>query len=99
MQSDIFRASATKAVAKKTGHRIAATTFEVGSQDVGRHGVILTLEIEFVKCWIVEHARVGRVFSSMKRTAMAYWLIPTEPAGTFFEELFGELARRYTATC
>ena len=54
MQSDIFRASATKAVAKKTGHRIAATTFEVGSQDVGRHGVILTLEIEFVKCWIVK---------------------------------------------
>ena len=62
MQSDIFSASATKAVAKKSGHRIATTTFEVGSQDVSGHDAILTLEIEFVKCWIV--ARVGRVLQA-----------------------------------
>jgi 2'-5' RNA ligase len=97
MQSNIFRAGATEAVAKKSGHRIAATTFEVSSEDVARHDVILTLEIEFVKCWIVENPRVGARFSSMKRTAMAYWLIPTEPARTFLEEMIGDLARRYNA--
>jgi hypothetical protein len=57
MQPKIFRPGPTKAVAIKAGERIAATTFEFGSQDVSRHRAILTLETEFVKCWIVENAR------------------------------------------
>ena len=57
VQPNIFWTRSTKAVAIKSGHRIAATTFEFGSQDVSRHRAILTLEAEFVKCWIVENAR------------------------------------------
>jgi len=66
MQPNIFRAGATESVAVKTGHRIGATTFEVGSQDVSGHDAILTLEIEFVKCWIVENRarEAERVFQA-----------------------------------
>ena len=39
----------------------------------------------------------GARFSSMKRTAIAYWLIPAEPARTFLEKVIGGLARRYNA--
>ena len=60
MQPDIFRSGPTKTIAIKSGDRIAATTFEFGSQDVCRHGAILALEVEFVKCWIVENARGKR---------------------------------------
>jgi 2'-5' RNA ligase len=35
--------------------------------------------------------------SSMKRTAIAYWLIPTEPARSFFQGVINDLARRYNA--
>lgn len=37
VQADIFGSGSTKAIAKKSGHRIAATTFEFGTQNVGRH--------------------------------------------------------------
>ena len=60
MQPKIFRSGPTKTVAIKSGDRIAATTFEFGSQDVCRHGAILALEVTFVKCWIVENARGKR---------------------------------------
>ncbi len=33
----------------------------------------------------------------MKRTAIAYWLIPAEPARSFFEDIIIDLARRYNA--
>ncbi len=35
--------------------------------------------------------------SSMKNTAIAYWLIPAEPARSFFEKTIVDLARRYNA--
>ena len=35
--------------------------------------------------------------SSMKRTAIAYWLIPAKPARSFFEREIVDLARRYNA--
>ena len=35
--------------------------------------------------------------SSMKKTAIAYWLIPAEPARSFFERTIVDLARRYNA--
>jgi hypothetical protein len=35
--------------------------------------------------------------SSMKKTAIAYWLIPAEPARSFFEKKIIDLARRYNA--
>src|SRR6266404_2443052 len=60
MQPEIFRSGPTKTIAIKSGDRIAATTFEFGSQDVCRHGGILALEVTFVKCWIVENARGKR---------------------------------------
>jgi len=40
----------------------------------------------------------GARSSSMKRTAIAYWLIPAEPARTFLEKMIGDLARRYNAS-
>jgi 2'-5' RNA ligase len=33
----------------------------------------------------------------MKRTAIAYWLIPTEPARSYFQDLINDLAQRYSA--
>jgi len=33
----------------------------------------------------------------MKKTAIAYWLIPAEPAGSFFKRTIVDLARRYNA--
>lgn len=33
----------------------------------------------------------------MKKTAIAYWLIPAEPARSFFERTIVDLARRYNA--
>src|SRR5439155_23110013 len=33
----------------------------------------------------------------MKRTAIAYWLIPAEPERSFFESIVVDLARRYNA--
>lgn len=35
--------------------------------------------------------------SGMKKTAIAYWLIPAEPARSFFERTITNLARRYEA--
>jgi hypothetical protein len=37
------------------------------------------------------------VFLSMKKTAIAYWLIPAEPARSFFKRTIVDLARRYNA--
>ena len=60
VQPEIFRPGPTKTVAIKSGDRIAATTFQFGSQNVCRHDAILALEVKFVKCWIVENARGKR---------------------------------------
>jgi 2'-5' RNA ligase len=98
VQPNVFRTGATKAVAIKAGDRIATATFQFASENVGGHEAILTLEVQFVKCWIVENARGKRVCSSsMKKTATAYWLIPAEPACSFFERTIVDLARRYNA--
>src|SRR5439155_9862626 len=84
MQSNVFRAGATKAVAIKTGDRIATATFQFASENVGGHEAILTLDVQFVKYWIVKNARGKPACSlSMKNTATAYWLIPAEPARSF----------------
>jgi len=37
MQAEVFRAGATKSVAKKSGHRIATTTFHFRSEDIRGH--------------------------------------------------------------
>ena len=37
MQADVLRSCATEAIAIESGHRIAATRFEICSEDVGRH--------------------------------------------------------------
>lgn len=56
------------------------------------------MEVEFVKYWIVENACGKRVCSSsMEKTAIAYWLIPAEPARSLFERTIADLARRYNA--
>jgi 2'-5' RNA ligase len=98
VQSNVFWTGATKAVAIKAGDRIATATFQFASENVGGHEAILTLEVEFVKCWIVKNAR-GKpaCSSSMRKTAIAYWLIPAEPARSFFERMIVDLARRYNA--
>src|SRR4029450_11473056 len=57
VQPNVFRTSATKAVAIKSGNRIATATFQFASENVGGHEAILTLEVQFVKYWIVENAR------------------------------------------
>jgi hypothetical protein len=54
VQPNVFRTSATKAVAIKAGNRIATATFQFASENVGGHEAILTLEVQFVKYWIVE---------------------------------------------
>jgi len=43
------------------------------------------------------HVGNGVRSSSMKKTAIAYWLIPAEPARTFFERTIVDLAQRYDA--
>jgi hypothetical protein len=98
VQPNVFRTGATKAVAIKAGDRIATATFQFASENVGGHEAILTLEVEFVKYWIVKNAHGKQVCSSsMKKTAIAYWLIPAEPARSFFERTIVDLARRYNA--
>ena len=42
VQSNVFRAGATKAVAIKTGDRIATATFQFASKNVRGHETILT---------------------------------------------------------
>ncbi len=37
MQANIFRARSTKSVPVKSSHRIAATTFQFSSKNIGRH--------------------------------------------------------------
>src|SRR5262249_39032584 len=37
MKPDVFRSGAAKTIAVKSSHRIATTTFQFGSQNVGRH--------------------------------------------------------------
>ncbi len=54
MQPNIFRSGSTKAVAIKTGDRIATATFQFASENVGGHEAILTLDVQFVKYWIVK---------------------------------------------
>lgn len=98
VQPNVFRTGATKAVAIKAGDRIATATFQFASENVGGHEAILTLEVQFAKYWIVKNAR-GKpaCSSSMKKTAIAYWLIPAEPARSFFERTIVDLARRHNA--
>ena len=56
------------------------------------------MEVQFVKYWIVDNAREKRVCSSsMKKTAITYWLIPADPARSFLERTIVDLARRYSA--
>jgi 2'-5' RNA ligase len=98
VQPNVFRTGATETVAIKTGDRIATATFQFASENVGGHEAILTLKVQFVKYWIVKNACGKRVCSSsMKKTAIAYWLIPAEPARSFFERTIVDLARRYNA--
>jgi 2'-5' RNA ligase len=98
MQANVFRACSTKTIAIKPSHRIATTTFELSSQDVGGHSAILALEINFVKCWIIENAVESVAHSSsMKKIVVAYWLIPAEPAHIFFQDVINGLAQRYNA--
>jgi hypothetical protein len=98
VQPNVFRTSATEAVAIKAGDRVATATFQFASENVGGHEAILTWRFQFVKYWIVENARGERACSSgMKKTAIAYWLIPGEPARSFLERTIVELARRYNA--
>jgi hypothetical protein len=42
VETDIFRAGATKAVAIETGDRIATATFQFASENIGGHKAILT---------------------------------------------------------
>jgi Cyclic phosphodiesterase-like protein len=98
VQPNIFRTGATKTVAIKAGDWIATATFQFASENVGGHEAILTLEVQFVKYWIVKNARENqRVLQAMKKTAIAYWLIPAEPARSFFERTIVDLARLYNA--
>jgi len=98
VQPNVFRTGATKSIAIKAGNRIATATFQFASENVSGHEAILTLEVRFVKYWIVENARGKRASSSsMKKTAIAYWLIPAEPARSFFESTIVDLARRCNA--
>jgi 2'-5' RNA ligase len=98
MQANVFRACSTKTIAIKSGHRIATTTFQLSSQNIGRHSGILALEINFVKCWIIENAVESVAHSSgMKKIVVAYWLIPAEPAHIFFQDVINGLAQRYNA--
>jgi hypothetical protein len=98
VQPNVFRTGATKAIAIKAGNRIATATFQFASENVGGHEAILTLNVQFVKYWIVKNTCGKRVCSSsMKKTAIAYWLIPAEPARSFFERTIVDLARRYNA--
>ena len=98
MQAHIFRPRATKTIAIKAGHWIAATAFEFRSEDVSWHAAILASEIKFARFWIMGKAGGKRhTPSSMKKTAIAYWLIPAEPARSFFATMIGDLARRYDA--
>ena len=59
MQAHIFRPRATKAVAIKAGHWIAATAFEFRSEDVSWHVAILALEIKFARFWIMGNVGKG----------------------------------------
>jgi 2'-5' RNA ligase len=98
VQPNVFRPGSTKAVAIKAGDRIATATFQFTSENVGGHEASLTWRFSLLKYWIVENARGQRMCaSSMKKTAIAYWLIPAEPARSFFERTIVDLARRYNA--
>jgi Cyclic phosphodiesterase-like protein len=98
MQPNVFRPGPTKAVAIKARDRIAAATFEFGSQDICRHGAILPLEVKFVKSGLSGNMGGSAARSSrMKKIAIAYWLIPAQPARSFFESMIVDLARQYNA--
>jgi hypothetical protein len=98
MKPNIFGAGPAKTVPVKSGQRIATTTFQLSSQNICRHAAILALEIRFVKCWISENMPGERnAFFSMKRVAIAYWLVPVEPARSFFQKVINDLAQRYSA--
>jgi 2'-5' RNA ligase len=98
MQPNVFRTSPTKSVAIKAGDRIATATFQFASENVGGHRSEFNIGVRFVKYWIAENARGNRGWSSrMKKPAIAYWLIPAEPARSFFERTIVDLARRFDA--
>src|SRR5215470_6965657 len=54
----VFRSCSAKAVAIKTGHRIAATTFQFRSQNIRRHGASL---VNFSYCH-AERSETSRFF-------------------------------------
>ena len=98
VKPNVFRSRAAKTVAVKSGHRIATTTFQLASQNIRRHGAILALEIALLNVGLVKtFVGSGTYSSSMKRIAIAYWLLPAEPARSFFQEVINHLARRYGA--
>jgi Cyclic phosphodiesterase-like protein len=98
MQPNVFRTSATKAVAIEAGDRIATATFQFASENVGGHKPILTWRLSLLNIGLFKNARGKRACSSsMKKAAIAYWLIPAEPARSFFERTIVDLARRYNA--
>ena len=49
VQADVFRAGATESVSIKSSHRIPATAFEFGAQNVRRHGVDISMTRWVVK--------------------------------------------------
>jgi len=49
VQAEVFRAGAAKPVAKKSGHRIATTTFQFRSEDIRGHRLRLACECCAVK--------------------------------------------------
>jgi hypothetical protein len=44
VQAEVFRASAAKPIAKKSGHRIATTTFQIRSENIRGHRPRLACE-------------------------------------------------------
>jgi 2'-5' RNA ligase len=98
VQPNIFRTSPTKSVAIKAGDRIATATFQFASENVGGHEASLTWRFSLLNIGLLK-MRVGSecVIQEMKKTAIAYWLIPAEAARSFFERTIVDLARRYNA--
>jgi hypothetical protein len=97
MQPNVFRTGATKSIAIKAGDRIATATFQFASENVSGHKAILTWTFNSLNIGLLKCAEKSVRSSSMKKTAIAYWLVPADPARIFFEQMIGDLARRYNA--
>jgi hypothetical protein len=98
VQPEIIRASAAKAVAIKSSHRIAAAALQFRSKNVRRHGAndnITSARPRGIPIGFVHPA--FDLDSLRMRSAIAYWLIPAQPACSFFEKVIVNLAERYDA--